>query len=194
MSETVNQVVPAIRENRQRFEEFCLSLSEEEQMRPVPDSTWVVKDFASHLDTLDVTLVRYLEAVATGGKIDMTQTPDGSAFDLDGWNDEQVAERRAWLMSRILDEARGNRDRLIEALEALTQEDVDRPMHFSDPKRGAADFPLKLFLTGWTQHDPIHAADMLKALPERASDPALQAWLANPFVIGYQTAMSTKSG
>ena len=148
-----------------------------------------MKDFAAHLATLDTTLTKYLENVIAGGQIDMTKTADGAPFDLDAWNDEEVAERREWPMERVFEEARVNRARLIETMERLTDEQVSRNMHFSDPKRGAADFPLKLFLTGWTQHDPIHAADMLKALPERASDAALQAWFANPFVTGYQTAM-----
>ena len=189
MSEAIQQVITGIKDNRDRFEAFCLSLSEEESIRAVPNSTWVVKDFAAHLATLDTTLTKYLENVIAGGQVDMTKTADGAPFDLDAWNDEEVAERREWSMERVFEEARVNRARLIETMERLTDEQVSRNMHFSDPKRGAADFPLKLFLTGWTQHDPIHAADMLKALPERASDAALQAWFANPFVTGYQTAM-----
>ena len=72
----------------------------------------------------------------------------------------------------------------------LTEEQIARPMHFTDPKRGAADFPLKAFLIGWAQHDPIHTADMIKALPELSGDEALASWLANPFVRGYQTSMA----
>lgn len=190
MNETMQQVIVAVKENRRRFEEFCLSLSAEEAIRPVPDSNWVVKDFAAHLDTLDSTLVRYLEHVASGGQMDMTKTVDGAPFDLDGWNDAEVAARRDWPMARVFAEARANRERVFEAIERLTDDDIDRNMHFSDPKRGSADFPLKLFLTGWAQHDPAHVADMIKALSERASDPEIVAWLGNPFVQGYQAGMS----
>src|SRR3972149_1702885 len=45
---------------------------------------------------------------------------DGTPFDLDGYNDAQVAERRDWPLERILEEAAGNRAALIEALERLT--------------------------------------------------------------------------
>jgi hypothetical protein len=102
-----------------------------------------------------------------------------------------VAERRSWPIRQIFDEAATNRERLIAALGRLDEEQVARPMHFSDPKRGSADFPLKAFLVGWAQHDPIHVADMLKALPERAQDAELKSWLANPFVSGYQASMSS---
>ncbi len=190
MNDTVEQVVPIIRENRRKFEEFCFSLSEDELARPVPDSTWIVKDFASHLATLDIYFNASVGTVERGGAMDMTRDADGAAFDLDVWNDQQVAERRGWSMQRIFEEAATNREQLITSFGRLSEEQIARAMHFSDPKRGAADFPLKAFLVGWAQHDPIHTADMLKALPERASDAALQAWLANPFVSGYQTAMS----
>jgi hypothetical protein len=191
MSDMATQVIAAIAANRERFAEFCLSLSDEEQRRPVPDSTWIVKDFAAHLATLDGVLLRYFEAVRRGGKIDMTRSADGAeAFDLDAWNDAEVEIRRGWSMQRVFEEAAVNRAELIALLGRLRDDELDRPMHFSDPKRGSADFPLKLFLTGWSQHDPIHVADMLKALPERASEPALRAWLDNPFVSGYQASMS----
>ncbi len=190
MNETVEHVIAVIRENRRRFEEFCFSLSEDQLSRPVPDSAWIVKDFASHLDTLDTTFVEFIDVVERGGNIDMARDGSGAPFDLDAWNDTQVAERRAWSIARIFEEAAENRAQLIEAMGRLTEEQIGRPMHFTDPKRGAADFPLKAFLVGWAQHDPIHAADMLKALPERASDAGLTMWLANPFVSGYQASMS----
>lgn len=190
MNATVEQVVPVIRENRRKFQEFCFSLSEDELTRAVPDSTWVVKDFASHLSTLDSVFIGYVARLERGGQISMTQDASGAPFNLDTWNDAQVAERRSWSIQQIFDEAATNRDTLIAAFGRLDEEQVGRLMHFSDPKRGSADFPLKAFLVGWAQHDPIHAADMLKALPERGADVALQAWLANPFVSGYQAAMS----
>ena len=190
MNETIAQVIEVIIENRRRFEEFCFSLSDEQLGRPVPDSGWIVKDFASHLATLDVTFTNYVESVEAGGQIDLSRDAAGDAFDLDRWNDEQVEQRRGWSIQDIFAEAATNRARLIETMRRLTEDQIARPMHFTDPKRGAADFPLKAFLIGWAQHDPIHVADMMKALPERSGDEALASWLANPFVRGYQTSMA----
>ncbi len=190
MDGTVERVIPVIRENRRKFEEFCYSLSEEELARPVPDSAWIVKDFASHLATLDITFASFIGVVESGGQINMRLDADGAPFSLDAWNDAQVAERREWPIKEIFAEAAANREQLIEALGRLTEEQVSRLMHFTDPKRGEADFPLKAFLIGWAQHDPIHTADMLKALPERADDCELTSWLANPFVTGYQKSMN----
>ena len=190
MNETVAQVIDVIVENRRRFEEFCYSLSDEQLGRSVPDSSWIVKDFASHLATLDVTFANYVESAEAGGKIDLSRDTSGGSFDLDQWNDAQVEQRRSWSIQDIFVEAATNRARLIKTMEGLTEEQIARPMHFTDPKRGEADFPLKAFLIGWAQHDPIHVADMMKALPELSGDEALASWLANPFVRGYQTSMA----
>ncbi len=65
-SETVQSIIHSIREHREKFERFCHSLSEEELGQPVPGSTWVVKDFVSHLATLDTEMARSFEAAAAG--------------------------------------------------------------------------------------------------------------------------------
>lgn len=191
MSETVRQVVATVVANRERFEAFCRSLSDEQLARPVPGSDWIVRDFAAHLGSLDAEFERWFSAVAAGDTLDSSRAVDGAAFDIDQYNDAAVAERRAWPFERVLAEAAELRDRMLRALGALTDEQVARTMHFAaDRKRKAVDLPLKAFLVGWAQHDPIHAADMLKALPERAADAELREWLANPCVVGYQAAMN----
>ncbi len=189
MSDAIAKAIDAIRENRARFEAFCLGLTPEQLDRPVPGSTWVVRDFAAHLDTLDPIMQRLFEETAAGGG----SAPSGErrAFDVDAYNDTAVAGRRAWPIARVLAEAAGLRARLIDALAALTDEDIERPMYFGgDAKRKAGTIPLKLFLAGWAQHDPIHVADMLRGLPELADDAELGAWVDNPFVHGYQRAMN----
>ena len=190
-SDTVAGIIDSIRGQREKFERFCRSLSEEELARPVPDSAWVVKDFVSHLGALDPELARTFEAAASGRPEDADRNADGTPFDLDGFNDAQVAQRRGWSLERILEEAAGKRAALIETLDRFTDEDVSRVMHFQgDAKRSPANLPLKAFLMGWSLHDPIHVADMLKALPERADDPELAAWLSHPVIQGYQQAMA----
>jgi len=190
MTPTTQTVIDAIIENRRKFEAFCYSLSQEQLNRPVPQSTWIVRDFASHLGTLDTALLRWFSAA--GGEATAAATADdGTPLDVDSFNDAQVASRRDWPLERVFLEAAENRTKLIQLLEKLTQEQVDATMRFGgDAKRGPADIPLRVFLSGWAQHDPIHVADMLKALPERAEDADVKAWLDSPFVAGYQAIMN----
>jgi hypothetical protein len=191
MNETARRIIDVIVENRRRFEEFCRSLSEEELSRPVPNSTWLVRDFIAHLGTLDAPTADWLEALHRGSAIDMGLSADGVPFDVDEFNDAEVAERRSWPVERVLEEAAANRDRVIAAIERLDDAHFDRVMRFNgDRKRRGGNIQLKLFMAGWAQHDPIHVADMLRGLPERTGDPALRSWTDNPFVAGYQRAMN----
>ena len=187
-SEAVQKVIDAVIENRRRFEAFCYSLSDEQLSRPVPQSTWIVRDFAAHLDTLDPQMIALFEATAAG---EAFREPSGAAFDVDAFNDAAVAERRDWPLERVFAEAAEHRARLIDALARLTDEQIAKMMHFAgDAKRQAGEIPFNLFLAGWAQHDPIHVYDMLRALPERADDPEIKAWMDSPFVSGYQRAMN----
>ena len=174
-----------------RLNPFCISLSDDQLARPVPNSTYRVIDFVSHLGTLDTVLTEQFRSFASGHPQTLGANADGSPFDVDKYNDGEVAKRREWTLEQILDEAAQNRDAFLEALLQLTDDHISQTMHFSgDNKRDPADIPFKLFLSGLTRHDPIHAADMLKALPERANDPELRAWLDDPVVQWYQNAMA----
>lgn len=190
--DTIRMVIDNIRAHRVRFEAFCRSLSEEELMRPVPNSTWLVKDFASHLASLDPAMAESFRLSAQGRADEVFHTEQSEAFrDLDAWNDARVAERRGWPLARIQAEAEANRAALIEVLEGLSEEELQRELYFTgDNKRSPARLPLRAFLLGWSLHDPIHAADMLKALPERSGDAELAAWVEHPVVKGYQAAMA----
>jgi len=91
-SETVQSIIQSIREHRDKFERFCRSLSDEELGQPVPRSTWVVKDFVSHLATLDTEMSRSFEAAAAGRPEEANRHADGSPFDLDADPGGGVAE------------------------------------------------------------------------------------------------------
>ena len=187
---TAGSVIEAIERNRARFVAFCESLTPEQLARPVPESTWRVREYIAHLGTLDTALTRMFDEVARGANADSGRI-DGATFDVDEFNEAQVQERRAWPLDQVLAEAAENRARLIGSLERVTDDQAEPMMTFAaDAKRAAVKLPLKLWLMGWAQHDPIHVADMLKALPERADDPALRQWIDNPFVAGYQRAMA----
>ncbi len=189
--EAIQHVIDAITENRRKFSAFCHALNEEQLARVVPGSTWIVRDFAAHLGTLDTALLNWFGAVPTGAAVDSSVGADGQPFDVDEFNDAQAAARRTWTLERVFAEAAENRRMLAALLASLTDEQIERPMHFAgDGKRAASDIPLKLFLQGWAQHDPIHVADMVKALPELAGDAQIAAWLDNPYVAGYQKAMN----
>ena len=75
-----------------------------------------------------------------------------------------------------------------------SDEKLDNTVRFGGArKRPPVDLPLGQFLPGWTYPDAIHVADMLKALPERRTDPEIVAWLGRPDLVAsissYQKAI-----
>ncbi len=185
MNHDVAEVLAELDAHRARFEAFCRSLSEEQLARPVPRSTWEVKDFISHLATIDEPITEMFRFYHTG-----VRGNSAPLADVDTWNETQVQERRTWNVDRIFAGATEQRAELRAALSELTAEDIAKPMKFGgDSKRGSSEFPLALFIRGWNKHDPMHAMDMVRALPEVVT-PELEAWFDHPAIANYQAAMN----
>jgi hypothetical protein len=191
ISSTVKHAADSMTAHRQRFEEFCRSLSPEELETPVPESAWRVKDFIIHLCQFDTEVRRWMEDLKEG-RVEAARTnDDGTPFDVDAYNNARVAERRDWPLDRILAEGAAFRAELIQCMETLSDEHIEQTVHFpGDNKRPPADVQFKIFLGGLARHDPIHVADIVKAFPDRAGDPALRAWLDDRVVEWYQQAMA----
>jgi hypothetical protein len=191
MTTPATPIIEGLRTNRVRFEAFCRSLEAEELERPVPpDNRWTVQDFIIHSLTFDDLTTQWVESVVAGDG-NPPAGPDGAPFNVDAWNDERVAAWRGKSLDELFAASVPERARFEEALGRLTDEDMRKVVGFpGDNKRDPAQVPFGLFLNGLVRHDPIHAADMLKALPERAGDPELQTWLDDRMVAWYQQAMS----
>ncbi len=190
-SPAVQLAADTMLKHRQQFEEFCRALSEEELDRPVPNSDWTVKDFIIHLSQFDEEVTRWMVALKDGRIEAPGRNEDGSTFDVDAYNNARIAERHDWPLDRILAEGAQNRAKLAEVMEELEDAHIEQTVQFpGDNKRDPAQVQFKLFLMGLARHDPVHVADMVKALPERAADPAIAAWIDDGAVRWYQQAMA----
>jgi Mycothiol maleylpyruvate isomerase N-terminal domain len=190
-STAVQHAADTMLKHRQQFEEFCRALSEEELDRPVPNSDWTVKDFIIHLSQFDEEVTRWMVALKDGRIEAPGRNEDGSTFDVDAYNNARIAERHDWPLDRILAEGAQNRAKLAEVMEELEDAHIEQTVQFpGDNKRDPAQVQFKLFLMGLARHDPVHVADMVKALPERAADPAIAAWIDDGAVRWYQQAMA----
>ena len=185
-------IVDRLKGERAGLERFARSLSDEELSRVVPGGTWTVKDFIVHVATLDAAYIGWFTALA--GDTDPGNHRGSPGFDVDRFNEAAVTERRGRSVDDVLHEAAILRGRLIAVMERFSDEKLDSTVRFGgDRKRPPVDLPLGQFLPGWACHDAIHVADMLKALPERRTDPEIVAWLGRPdlaaSISSYQKAM-----
>lgn len=189
MHPTVAAVIEELDAHRVQFEAFCRSLSKEQLARPVPNSTWVVKDFISHLATIDGPVGEMFRTVHAGEDPGI-RDGDGRRFNVDTWNEDRIQERRALTVEEILVQAAESRAELRGHLSALGAEDLAKSLKFQgDARRPPSDWPLDGYLRGWCKHDPMHACDMSRALPD-AMTPEIEAWLSDPVVQGYQKMMN----
>lgn len=186
---TVARVLDELAMHRERFETFCRQLSNEELDRAVPQSTWLVRDFISHLATIDVPVAEMFRTMHAGGDPGI-RNADGGEWDVDDWNEQQVQARRTWDIDQIFAEAEETRAELAKHLSALTTDDVAKKLKFGgDAKRPPAEVGLGQYLLGWCKHDPMHALDMSRALPDRVTAD-VQEWFNDPVVQGYQRMMN----
>ena len=196
-------IAPIVREldlHRARFYEFCRSLDERQLARPVPGSTWIVRDFISHLATIDgpvMVMFRRLQgerAEPARPESEPSRGEERERFDVDRWNDARVAQRRDWALDRIFLEAEESRAQMRDVLAGFTAAHLDQPFEFGgDSKRKPTTITIGQYLRGWCKHDVIHAVDMMRGLPDRPTRD-LDDWFDDPMVRGYQQQMNAESG
>jgi hypothetical protein len=185
----VARVIDELGSHRERFEVFCRALSAEELDTPVPQSTWLVRDFITHLATIDVPVAQMFRLLHAGEDTGI-RNADGGKWDVDDWNEQQVQQRRTWDIDRIFAEASETRAELLEHLSVLTTEDIAKTLKFGgDAKRPPSEVGLGQYLQGWCKHDPMHAFDMSRAIPHRVTAD-VQAWFDDPVVQMYQRMMN----
>ena len=170
------------RRHREKFEAFCVSLSDDELTRPVARSVWTVKGYIAHLATIDVVVAEWFQTLVRAGAVGGDQLEAGEAahagFDVDVWNEAEVASRDEWTVDQILEEMRRNRAALEAVVVTFTPALIDGELFFTgDRDRPPAAINVADYLVGLAWHDPLHAVDMLRALPERSEDRALAEWL-----------------
>ena len=189
MNHDVAKVMQELDSHRQKFGAFCRSLTAEQLIRPVPRSSWVVRDFITHLATIDGPVGEMFRTMHEGGDPGI-RTADGEKWDVDSWNDGQVFARRERPLEDVLAEAAETRAVLRAHLGNLTTEDLGRKLKFGgDNKRPPSEIPLLGYLRGWCKHDPMHAVDMARALPEVITAD-FKAWIDDPVIAGYQLSMN----
>lgn len=189
MHPDVQAVITELDDHRRRFEQFCRQLSQDELERPVPQSTWIVRDFIAHLATIDGPVERMFRNIREGQRGTFDES-GGNRWDVDRWNEEMVQARRRFSLDELFEEAATTRESIKAEMARLGPEELSFVMTFGgDSKRPPGNVQLLAYLRGWCKHDPMHVVDMLRGLPGRRT-PEIEAWLDDPVIRGYQRAMN----
>lgn len=171
MNERLAPVVDATNHNREQFERFCRALSNDELVRPIPESHWRVKDYIAHLASMDIWMLEWFDAMVRGDRF-IPRADEGGPFDIDAWNDARIGERQDASVDELLSEAATGRQKLMATFPEFSDEALTSRFNF----RGR-DVSFMDYLELWTLHDPAHSLDMLKALPEKKQEPWVRDWI-----------------
>jgi hypothetical protein len=177
----VEAIITEMAHHRTRFEAFCRSLSAAELRAPVPNAPWTVFDYIAHLATIEALINPWFGAMVGAPVIEKPEVPPPQPFDLDDWNEAIVARRAGRSLDEIFSEAAVNRARYNANLARMTDAQLDSKVPFGGDRR-VIDLPPVLvpvitLLRGIAIHDPMHTNDMLRAIPERQTDPLVRDWL-----------------
>lgn len=191
MHTDVAAVITELDAHRERFEGLCRSLTTAELALGVPRSTWLVRDFIAHLATIDDPVREMFRAMEEGSEQGIGRADaEGEPWDVDRWNEGRVQERRTRTVDELLAEAAQSRGRIREQMAQFSDAGLGRVLKFGgDGKRPPGEVPMLAYLRGWCKHDPMHALDMLRAMPERVT-PDIERWFEDPVIAGYQRAMN----
>jgi hypothetical protein len=126
------QLEPVVAEtnaNRERFEQFCRSLSADDLAAVVPGGTWRTQDYIAHLATIDLWVGEWFEHQADGRPW-RPRGEDGGPFNIDTWNEARIVERRDAGLDDLLAEAAILRERLWAAVDRFSPEVLEAELNF----------------------------------------------------------------
>lgn len=182
MNPRARLVIDELARHRAQFEHFCRDLEPGELAAQIPGAPWTVQDYIAHLCTIDA-LIAHAFAAQVGQTAPAPDTPYPQPFDIDDWNHEAVQSRGGRSIDELLTEAAEHREHMAAAIAAMTDEHLDRIIPYGGDRKALGLQPSMVrfggLLWGIAIHDPTHTRDILKALPERAEQPAIQEWLAS---------------
>lgn len=112
---TREELLAALREDAGRLPELVGAIGETELARGVYENGWDARQLLAHLAAIEWTYPRLIERAAAVGGSDSSA---GGTFDMDAYNERQVAKRSEAGIGELLEEFGRNRAATIEAVAA----------------------------------------------------------------------------
>ena len=110
---TREELLAALRTDAARLPEVVGAIGEAELERGVYENGWSARQLLAHLAAIEWTYPRLIERAEAAGGSDSSA---GGTFDMDAYNERQVAKRAEATVVELLDEFGRNRAATIEAV------------------------------------------------------------------------------
>ncbi len=156
MPDSKTDIVEVIRNTQEEVEKLVSSAAESAWSKPVYEQGWNAKQLLCHIASTSGAarfLIGMAKAPGSGGM--------GADFDIDAFNAQQVAARKAKPITEVLEEVRGNCQRDIESIKN-TADDL-LAQHFRAP--WGVEGPLAdVIVISIEGHLMMHVRDLAKAV------------------------------
>ena len=145
---------------RHVLEGLIESVPEDYWQRQASEDDWTALDHLRHVATVDRMLVDLVKAA---------QESDEDLWAGNTNDAEVLEERRVALMDGVREQAvetlvdtmRESRERAVQAVQAMSAAALDRDVRVAGAPQA---FPLRTYLTVWTEHDGEHEAAIRRAI------------------------------
>ena len=155
---TREELLAALREDAARLPEAVGALGEAELSRGVYENGWNARQLLAHLAAIEWTYPRLIERAeaATGG----VDGSSGGTFDMDAYNERQVAKRAEAGVRELLEEFGRNRAATIDAIAAADAALLGKPTRSAGGVEGTL---LEVLIGVTVGHVREHIADLTGA-------------------------------
>lgn len=155
---TREELLAALREDAARLPEAVGALGEAELSRGVYENGWNARQLLAHLAAIEWTYPRLIEqAEAAAGGLDSS---DGGTFDMDAYNERQVAKRAEVSIGDLLEEFARNRAATIDAVAAADAALLKQPTRSAGGVEGTL---LEVLIDVTVGHVREHIEDLAGA-------------------------------
>jgi hypothetical protein len=118
-----------IRTREAEFESVLALLSEAEMITTGVNGEWSIKDVLAHMTAWQKRTIIRLQAAAEGRE--PTMTPISNEEEMNALNEQFYQENKARLLSDVLADWRATHLRMLEAVQVLSDEDLNDPHKFA---------------------------------------------------------------
>lgn len=163
------ELVRRIELSRATLEARIRSVPTAELTEPVGEGGWSVKDHLAHVAAWERSLVELLEGRPRHAAVDATPEEFANG-DHDQLNDKVCEARRRWTLAAVLTDFESVHDELMEVLDHLSDEDLQRSYSSFQPDSPPDDRPVIGWIDGNTfEHFDDHREAIERILESQKS-------------------------
>ena len=115
---TKQEYIEKLSEGRALIQSSVEGLNDEQLSEPMGEGKWSIKETLGHLAAWEGAVVNAFEQKARGERPTI-----GDIKDFDAWNEVESGKRKGWSSDQIRQELKSNRDRLMEIVGSLPEDE-----------------------------------------------------------------------